>query len=415
MRQLAQRLAIVAVLAVAIGMAHGPVSATDEAPIISVSPPAIGITDSGPAEVTITNDAPYEVTVTALLIDSAGQPVDGSTGLEDAVSMPPGGRRTIDVEITETPTPGAELVLVAVPASPTTNLSDGNVIRVPISADSEAAAKAAVSTWTVWYRHGWPFHDTTGATIELPLDGVCDVSQSAFSATLQGDGEALSIETSCNETKPSVLKLEFPDPPSLGHDYTGTLDLTPDADEGEIEVTVKTTTRLYVPIVLLLVSGGAGVAIEIWRSGRRRNALQKQQASEVAARARNADWAFRQAAIAAELAEPIALATIEKSAAGEASSIQHAIDELPRSASDDELKAIDGRIAGLELALTGWPTTAARLAGRIQCRPLRGGYQVPRIPDVHPGAIRFSQLGRGDRNPEADRRSDHDRKNLEPR
>ncbi|GIE91292.1 hypothetical protein [Actinoplanes regularis] len=211
-----------------------------------------------PAPVTLVNNnttVRYEVTVTATRTDGT------SVAPPATVDLAAGGVATVTVPALNPA--GTEGFLVAVARAAGVAPV---VARRPFRVSAAPAWKPSVADWRITSYRGAVLHGPYNATVPLAKDTSCgDAAVVVVGAVARPAGGTATVTATCRPGMTSVdLSLR-----GLGAagDYAGKIDLAPDADGGELALTVRHTDDVVYPALLLL----AGIALALvasWQSGR---------------------------------------------------------------------------------------------------------------------------------------------------
>jgi hypothetical protein len=243
------------------------------------------------------------------------------------------------------------------------------VVRQPFSIAPQMAKPLTATWWVTSYR--WkPFGQKLHNHV-LPLENDPSCEQLELPETLGGlaakEGGAARVRGTCTTGEVVAgrtgVALSFPGLHHTTGDYTGKLDLAPTNEkEGEVELTVRRTDFILLPLILLLVGIFGAVLLARWsnrlsplseREEETWRLLARQEEAQVvfADRSRNKTWHGYdlQPSLGQKLSE------VRTALAGLGRRFGQLDEQAP------EYEAITNTLTDLDGIITAWPEFASRL------------------------------------------------------
>jgi hypothetical protein len=241
---------VVALLATAV-----PALAAADPPDVDVagrSPLSMPVRTAVPVTLVTNTRVPYNVTITAREPDGANAAGPVEVDLDGGGLAIPGPRPA-----------GTTGLLVAV----AWKVGGSSVMaRRSFRASAAGPWEPLVAEWQVTSYRGPVLHGLRNGSVPLADGASCGGAADVVVGGVARAGGGSAVVTATCRPGRTFVDLSVSGLGAAG-DYTGTIDLAPDADGGELALTVRHTDDVVYPILLLL----AGVALALvaaWQSGR---------------------------------------------------------------------------------------------------------------------------------------------------
>jgi hypothetical protein len=356
--------------AVIVAFMIGVPAAAQEAAIEFEGDGAVVIEPGGMKTLTLVNNTATSFTLTLQAIDT-----NGATSKAFTVTGPPsvraGGVAAVTVTASATDDAKGYLVAQATSSQRSARSPTTVVARRAIEVKSEATVlEPLVSEWNATSYRFKPGDELHNAVVPVKDAAECPLDAQPIAAggitSSSGGGAAVTAEcTTTDVYAGSVgMRLSFRGLRQHTGDYTGTIDLLPDDDDkGEVELSVRRTDYILLPLVALIC--GIGLALVATRQSGRLNILSE---------AEEDTWVLQSDAVSAERTfrersrgTPWSTYTLQPGLDEALDAVRRRLGDLRRGfAALDEnnpvYKEQIDRLRALRKTVTAWPAFAERLA-----------------------------------------------------